>query len=251
MSRKKKVMDVTTNILDSSIPKDGFILIDDTDRSILHEGRSTGLGFAPAQRKDNTLTLLQGISACKDFLNDWCYTFNTQKPCSFYGLKTTPIKDIFAYNELYLVMSILKHNNKSETAKYPNYDRDLNALETNYSNLQNFINWFEEKFGIKQFSKIIKLTDNKFLCIANLFWIDATYKISLLSLLLRNGIFYRGGDCMEFLNKTTEDAQDTYSIRAAIPKIKKMCEGFLPKCDFDKIGRIHDYGIVKCKEFDV
>ena len=32
MSRKKKVMDVTTNILDNSIPKDGFILIDATDR---------------------------------------------------------------------------------------------------------------------------------------------------------------------------------------------------------------------------
>jgi|ERR1041384_2625707 hypothetical protein len=245
MAKKKNIIDT----IDNAIPTEGFIIIDNTKREILNEGRSIGMGFAPALRKENTLIQLQAISSCKDYLSDWIYTFATKKPCSYYGLKTKVIEDIYAYDEFYLLMSILNYNNKPETAKYPLFDRDLQALENNYKNCEKLLNWFETQFKLDKLSKIIKVKDNLFLCIAPLFWTDATYKISLLSLLLRNGIFYKNGDCMEFLANTKEDASDAYFIKAAIPKIKKMLDGFIPKCDFDSISHIHNEGIANTRLF--
>lgn len=233
-AKKKKIAKET--VVDAPV----FVLVDKQDRNKLGEGRTNGMGFALAKRNGNEIELVQPVSPCKDYLNDVIYSEATGKPFLAYGLATEK-RGIFEGGNAYLVMSIL--NTKHSSTPYPFMERDIAALENNFQNQQLLINWFEEKFGVAERTKIIKLQNNKFLAICPLFWTDATYKISLLSLLLRNAIFYKGGDPMEFLRNTKEDAQDVYSIKGALDKIALMLGGFIPKQDLSTLKSVHNTGI--------
>ena len=49
---------------------------------------------------------------------------------------------------------------------------------------------------------------------------------------------------MTFLAETTQDAHDVYYIKGALPKIKKMLNGNIPKQDFSALGsQVHNTGI--------
>jgi hypothetical protein len=220
--------------------KGQFILIDKQDRSKLSEGRNYQMGFGFATKKGFTIELAYPISPCRDYLNDEVWSEVTGKSYSAYGLNSSK-KNLFKNNEAYLVFSICKQGRN--LTEYSNYKRDYNMLAENYKNLQIFLNWFEDKLNVKQKTKITKLEDNKYLAVFDLFWSLETYKISLFTLLMRIGFFYKKGDCMEYLNKFEYNSDDKYLINTCIDKISRLLKGEIPKQDLSKVYAPHNIGI--------
>lgn len=222
-----------------------WIFKDEQKRSKLGEGRNYGVGFAFCRRVKNLLTTIQPISPCKDYLNDVVYSELTGKPFKAYGLSTKK-EDIFTEQGGFLVFSVCLQGPSSLT-KYPNFDRDCQALDKNYKELQKFIQFFEEKFKLLQLTEITKLGDNLFLAKVPKFWLQGTYRISLYSLLIRVGISFNGDKSpMDFLKSFTSDTSDQYLIVSALPKIDKMLNGNIPEQPFSSYNNsnVHSNGIV-------
>jgi len=78
------------------------------------------------------------------------------------------------------------------------------------------------------------------------FWGEATYLISLYGLLLRMGMFYKGGDIMQFIDKELKQInQSDYIVFNSVKdKIAKLIEGNIPKQDFSIDRYWHNEGIV-------
>lgn len=218
-----------------------FEFIDKTNRNILGEGRNYGLGFAFCKRDGNTLTTIQPISPCKDYLNDVVYSEYTGKPFQAHGLHTKK-RNIFDHGEGYLVFSVCPYMGGG---KYSNYDRDLECLKQNEENVMIFINWFEEKFGLKERTIISKLEENKYLAVVPLFWTKATFLISLYSFLIRIGIFYDGKQApMDYFANFNKDSSDQYMINSIKPKLEKVLNGGkFPKQDMNNLSGVHSNGI--------
>lgn len=219
-----------------------FTLTDEQKRTALSEGRNHGLGYQFCNRNDGQLITIQPLSPCRDYLNDVVYTEITNKPYSAYGLHTTP-RNLFKYGEGYLVVGICYQGSHGQM-EYPYYKRDYKALEENYSGAEKLINWFEKSFNIDGKTKITKLQENRFLVTFPLFWSEGTYRISLLGLLIRVGIFYKDGDPINFLNNFKEDNSEVYIIKSIMPKIKRMLAGEIPQQNMSRLTDVHNCGIV-------
>lgn len=217
-------------------------LIDEQKRSKLAEGRNYGVGSGFAKIDGDNVITVMPITACKDFLNDFVYTENTNKPYKRHGFHTPYKLGVFneEKKECYLVFGVLKLG--VYLGDYNGYDRDCKTLESNYKNLEKFLNSFEEKFKLENRTEITKLEDNRFLAKVPLFWAKATYRISLYGLLLRVGISYTHGDVMDFLNNI--DNNDIYAVKNVIPKIEMMCNGVIPEQDMNNLHDVHNCGIM-------
>ncbi len=216
-----------------------FKFIDNQNRGELGEGRDYGMGFAFLKRTKDVLRTVQPISPCKDYLNDVLYSERTGKPFKAHGLNTTK-KDIFDHDEAYMVMSICKQGAYGGY-EYMGYKDDLKLLDSNYPNMEKMINYFEEQFKVEGRTKLTKLKDNRILISFPLFWTFGTYLISLYTLLMRVAPYYKGGDVMKFLK--THKGEDTYVIKAAMPKIDQMINGHIPKQNLVKLHNVHNCGI--------
>ncbi len=213
------------------------------DRSVLGEGRNYGLGFAFAERKGDTLDLVQPISPCKDYLNDVVYSEVTGKPYKAWGLVTAK-RGIFK-DEALLVIAVCKQGPR-QGVEYPAYKADLKALDDNHTQIQKLINWFESKIKLKTLTKIAPLCPGKYLLSLPLWWVEATYRVSLVSLLARLGMYWDGkGDEWEFMGSVK--TADKYYLPPAIEKMKKMIKGNIPTQDFSQEFNVHNCGIVDYK----
>lgn len=206
-------------------------------RSCLSEGRQHGIGFGFAKKEGDTLTLVQPISPCKDYLNDVVWSEATGKPYQIYGLKTTK-QDIFSEGIGWLVFGVCKYK---AGADYGSFDKDSAALDANILNIQSAINWFEDKMGVQE-SSVLKLEDNRFVVVAPKFWVESTYRISLYSLIIRAALHFKGGDILDYLYKL-EDA-DRYIFNGIKPKIESMLAGKIPVQDMSKVTSPHGLGIL-------
>lgn len=229
--RKKQAMDKLTYV--SNHP-----------RSVLTEGRNYGLGFGFAKKEGNVLTSVMPISPCKDYLNDVVYTEKTGNPYSAFGLKTTKT-GCFEDGNAYLVMSVCLMGARI-SATYSTYEKDKESLAQNVGYMQEAINWFEEKFGVNGRTKIEKIEDNLYVAIAPLFWTEATYLISLYSLILRCAMEKSSGPAMEVLTNNAPSG-DYGSAKAAVPNVEQMLGGKIPKQDMSVNFGVHNCGIVNFK----
>lgn len=225
-----------------------LILKDEKDRDPLGEGRTYGLGFAFSKRDNNVIETAYPISPCREYLNDSLYSELTGKKVTIYGLKAFKQNLLDTENnKFYLVMAIMEKKNGKNYSEYVHYKRDLDNLESNYHNLQKFINKFEQKLNVDGETEIIKLEENRFVCISPIYWSKWTYLISLYTLLLRVGFFYKNGDIIEYLNNYDYCDEDRYQIKGVIDKIVKMFDiktDDLPKQNFEEIKNPHSLGIV-------
>lgn len=220
---------------------DKLTYVSNHPRSVLTEGRNYGLGFGFAKKDGNVLTSVMPISPCKDYLNDVVYTEKTGKPYSAWGLSTKKT-GCFDDGNAYLVMSVCLKGARSSYS-YETYEKDKESLAKNAGYMQEAINWFEEKFGVNGRTKIEKIEDNLYVAIAPLFWVEATYLISLYALILRCAMEKSSGPAMEVLTKDAPSG-DYGSAQAAVPKVEQMLGGKIPKQDMSKPFSVHNEGIV-------
>lgn len=220
----------------------GFEFTDEQDRGKLSEGRNYGMGFALCKRVGKNIATTMPISPCKDYLNDKVFSEHTGKPWDAHGLHTER-QNIFEFGEAYMAFSICGRGARNPSS-YGNYEKEINTLEKNWQNLEKFINQVEEKFKFKQKTKIVRLGKNKYLTIFSLDWVAGTYLISLYSLLLRAGFFYIEGDVVKYMENYKECNDDVYLMKTALPKIKKMLDGNIPKQDLNNIHSPHNEGII-------
>ncbi len=223
-----------------------FKFIELDTRSKLAEGKNFGVGFCYCRREGSQLVALQAISPCRDFLNDEIFSHHSRKPFSIYGQEST-YSDMLHDGNSYLAFGVCKRGRNLE--EYNNYKLDYKSLEENYKSLEKFINYFETKFKVKQKSKIIRLQDNRYVCISSLFWTDATYKASLLSFLLRAGIYYKSGNPLEYLDNFNQDHSDKMLYNSFKSKLLMMLDGVFPAQDLINLKNIHNCGIVSFDGF--
>ena len=121
-------------------------------------------------------------------------------------------------------------------------------LKNNYTNLNKFLNYFEEKLGMAK-TQVAPADNDCFVLILPIGWTKYNYAISLYSLLARVGQFYDGTtDPLTFMDKYKDFPEDSYLVKSVIPKVKKILElGKLPVQDLNSLGQgtqVHNAGIM-------
>lgn len=197
-------------------------IINNQDREKLCEGRDHGLGFAFLKNTTGeTFETVQPISPCKDYLNDVVYAENTGNNCGAYGLEYTPTK-CFKPTKSFMAMQVCDYQNGG--GKYKGIKKELQLMEDLHG-LNEYINKFEEMLGIKHRSKISKIEDNLFFITLPTYWCRSTYLISMYSLLIRVGRWYKSGeDVIQYLKDFKHDMEERYLINSALPNIQKVLE---------------------------
>ncbi len=222
-------------------------LIDNQDRNILQEGRNFQMGFAFCKYENKTLTTVQPISPCKDYLNDVVFSEHTNMPCSAYGLHYKK-NNIFDKRN-YMVFKICESFNDG---KYNGYEEHIKNLNSNIKNLIDFVQFFDKKFKVR-YKSIIRKTDieNTYYVSFDYDWCKSTYGISLYSFLLRIGQFYDGSEIMSFIENYNSFNEDVYLMNDIRPILTDLLEeGKLPEQDLFKYKGntiLHDTGILKYK----
>lgn len=220
-----------------------YKLIDKHDRAKLSEGRNFGFsgGFARIHKDKKEVELIMPITACGDFYAEVVHSEYTGKAWSVYGFNYAK-QNIFDLkkNVAYIVSAIMPYNRGD---KHKDFDKEAAALNSNYQNIQKFLNWFEEKFKVKKKTRITKLADNRYLFTFDLFWTRGTYRISLFKFLSRASLFYDGKqNPVEFLDKSQNT--DTYIWNMIKGKVHDMLDGFIPEQPMtDKDYCPHSIGI--------
>jgi len=216
-------------------------IINNQNRSVLHEGRNYGLGFAFLRKiDDETFETIQPISPCKDYLNDVVYSEATGKPFSAWGLNTSK-QDIFDDGRAYMAISVCKMG-KSLSA-YLGYDDELELMAKNGDNMAEFIHKIESKLGISK-TKFTRVSDNLKLLDMDTQWVAATYLISLYALMLRVALHYNGGGVMTHMKEI--ESPDRMMLNGIKEKLLILFErkGNLPKQKMEHLSNVHDHGIV-------
>lgn len=214
-----------------------FTLIDKQDRGKLYEGRNVGIGFAFCKRGGDVITTVMPISCCKDYLGDQVYSERTGKSYSAYGFNSSK-QGIFWNSWAYVVMGILPY---SRTATLKSDHKELEeSLMNPERGLKPFLSHFEVLLGINP-TTFSQIAPNRLLGVLDAKWTEATYLISLWSLLVRVGLKFKEGDPMGFLKKVNDD--DAYTVKAVIPKIERLMTKDFPVQDFTKACNWHDMGI--------
>ena len=203
-----------------------YKLIDNQDRAKLSEGRNYGFGGGFAKLEGDTLVMQIPLTACKDFYSEVIATEFHGKAYNIYGLNYQKT-DCFdkEKNIAYLVCAILPFNRGE---KYPNFDKDLAALDANYKSIESFLNYFEKKFKVKGKTKITKIADNRYLFQVPLFWCKGTYLISLYGFLSRACLYFDNKkDPLLYLSEMSNG--DTYMWNSMKDKVLDMLDGFIPE----------------------
>lgn len=214
--------------------------IDNQNRSKLNEGRNYGIGFAFCKKTEDTLETVDPISACKDYLSDRVFTEATGTEFSAYGL-TCKKEGIFSDGRAYLVAAVLTRGARTQEP-YPGYEDEIKAMEEGAGAMQLLMQKIEELLKVDSRTVITKIDDNKLMVEVPLFWVDATYLISLYSLILRNGVGYSGSDPIEYLRSVT--SSDAYMMGTAMKKLERFIANGTPKQNWGEQRYWHNYGII-------
>lgn len=224
-----------------------MVIIDKQNRSKLNEGRDYQMGFAFLKKiaPVRLFETVQPVSPCKDYLNDVAYSEATGKVVTAYGLKTS--KENLFDNEPYAFMAI-KILPRQGGDDYGTLQQDTDNLNSNYKVLKSFMNYFDDELGLKR-TQIYKANDGMFVVKFDKAWAMYTYSISLFSLLLRVGQFYKGDvSQMDFLKSFKAFNPDVYLVQNVLPKIIKILETkSLPVQDLTTLKPgtgIHNFGIM-------
>ena len=222
-------------------------IIDEKDRSVLCEGRNYGLGFAFLKpEEDNTFSTVQPISPCKDYLNDVVYSEASGKPFHAYGLDTVK-NNIFTKPAAYMAMSICKKGRSRST--YSNYDEDMELIDGNIDGMLRFINEIDKRMGMAP-TEIRKIRKNLKVAVFDKRWCEGTYLISLYSLMLRIGLYYKGEQSPIVFMRDI-DNEDSMMVNSIKEKLFNLFarNGKLPVqrlAELPSLGiHVHNHGIVE------
>ena len=232
-----------------------YHIIDNQDRKVLCEGRTKGMGFAFAQVLDGTyntdcvaLETIQPVSPCKDYLNDVVWSEATGKTFYAWGLHTKPL-GIFKHGEGFIIMRICGSGARAP-AKYATMDKDIAAFDNNLGEIERSINVIEKGLGLTEGNRTkFARAEGCFVALVPMFWCEATYRISLWSLLVR-ALLYKSDakNPIEYLEKLGgEDSMLLNADDAGMAKLKRMLAGNIPAQDMSKLDQPHNEGIVSFK----
>lgn len=225
-------------------------------RSSLVEGVRSGLGFCFCKRenkengKDDVFVAIHPMSSCKDYLNDVVFSENTGKPMfKVHGLSTKKT-GVFESDALaYIALGILKDGFGN-----PNNFDDMVKMLMAYTSDEALvgktllINKVETAIGLPD-SELTRFYDaggGIVIAAISKFWVDATFKISLWSYLVRCGLKYKGEDVFDFVVSSS-----LYGTTVS-QKIKKVIRQGFPKQDMDALHKegnyhVHNAGISSCE----
>ena len=218
-------------------------IINEKTRDNLGEGRSYQMGFAFLKklRKKDTYETVQPISPCKDYLNDVVFAEHSGRSISAYGLTATK-KNIFK-DGAYLCFAICPN----KYGEYAKMKEDIQRLSESYVHIEKMINEIEKKFNLNELSKITQVNEDLYFVDLPKFWIQATYTISLYSLLIRAFQYVKKyEDPIELMGKYPYNLE-AMLVRQSLPKmIKAFEEGFKAQ-DFSKLTgtSVHNFGILE------
>lgn len=232
----------TSNLKEKSVK---VTIVDKMNRSVLGEGRNYQMGFAFLKKTGTgTYETVQPISPCKDYLNDVVWSEAVDKPIYAYGLNYKKVGIFEGATKAYLVMKIMPSFGGTS---YIGMDKDVKNLKENYQNLQKYINFFEEKLKLKVKTKIYPTDNDMFLVTFDKYWTTGTYLISLYTLILRSGQYYKTGDKLDYF-KTGKGLQiDAYLCTGAAPKLEKLLNGAKVTQNLENLSggtTVHNLGII-------
>jgi len=227
--------------------KSGLILVDTQNRSKLSEGRNWGVGYSFVLKNKNTYTTQFPLTCCKDFLHEIVHSQHTKAEWSKYGLNTQYVDGLFDFkkNLAYMVIGILGYNKSKK--EYAKQNDDIKTLSNNLTNLEKFLNWFEDKFKIENKTNLFRFkTDNRYLCVTPIWWTEHSYKISLYTWLIRVGFYWNGADdILEYLKDIKYSDEDRMFYKTIAPKLERMLSGDIPNPKMSKSDSCpHERGII-------
>lgn len=215
-------------------------------RKKLNEGRDHGIGFTFLKKINNTeFESYFPFTACRDFLNDFTYieAFKDLEFPEVYGFKHNYTGDFNRKHYFYLGVNCL-HYNGSRT--FDNFDECLNLLINNHLNLLKVIHYFEEKFNLKNKTKLI-VTDDCLIFRAPKFWMKSTPLISLYSLIIR--LYFNIGikdneNILEILTNHKPFLQsDSYYTKYTLCALENLNLNYI-KIEYPQRGNaVHNFGI--------
>lgn len=225
-----------------------YTIINNQNRGVLSEGRNYQMAFAFCKKKDEkTFETIQPISPCKDYLNDVVFSEATGENISAYGLKTKR-NHIFDEDYGYMVISIEPNMNGGD---YGKLQKDRDNLNENYKLLEEFMQEFDKLFMDTNLTRIEKANDNYFIVYVPRIWVEQTYTISLYSLLLRIGQFWKKAQHpFEYIKNFKDFQPDVYLLNSCKTKIETIIKNKkLPTFDLithlggNRGTYVHNYGI--------
>jgi hypothetical protein len=152
---------------------------------------------------------------------------------------------------IFLLCSLFSTGAFAQAVDREQLKEDIDNLNQNYLTLKSFMNHFDSALGLKktQLYKANIDVDSIFVVKFDKAWAQYTYSISLFSLLLRVGQFYKGDvPPMDFLNSFSAFSPDVYLVKKVLPKINKILElKSLPEQDLSTLKPgtgIHNFGIM-------
>jgi hypothetical protein len=229
-------------------------LVNNLRRESLNEGKNYGMGFSICKQIDeNTIKTIIPISSCKDYLNDVVFNETTNKPIKAYGCSLKEKSNLYDNNYFYMVVEILPYICGNI---YKNQIEDTELLLNNRDSLLSFMNQIETLLLVDLSEFIVcENNDNVVIIKVPIYWLKATYLISLYSLLLRIGLYYDNSDVLSYL-KNFNKTSDAYLINTAYSKLIKLIKrNLIPDVqDFSKLSMdtsIHNYGINNCIEITI
>lgn len=202
-----------------------------TPRPMLGEGRLSGIGSMFCKETGpNEYTLLGGITICKDYLHDILAAEHLDAKVDVYGFKYTK-QEPFSGDFAYLAIAML----------YSNRGGPCSEIE-NWKELPKFLNYFEKSLGFDNLSNISATTDPLiYLLRVPIKWVETTYLISLLTLLVRIGYYWtkqqlsvtdyvKDSIAKEYIND--ESGPDIGQFKVVWPKFLIFQKKGLPKEDY-------------------
>jgi hypothetical protein len=181
---------------------------------------------------------------CKDYLNDVIFSEATGKPCKAYGLKYEK-QGIYDNGLAYMGIKICPH--KSGMKPYAGQDKDEENINANFLKIEEFVHHFEDLLGVETKTKIEKVKDNLFLLTFSEYWCKYTYLISLWSLLVRCGQYYKDGEKEAFM-RNFPYLGDTYNCTNALNKLNRIVKEGLPVQKLENLhgteDDVHNVGII-------
>lgn len=216
-------------------------------RSTLGEGRNYQMGFTFLSKgPKGQFTTLYPFSACKDYLNDWCYTEATGQSINAYGLITDAKQKLIKKGKAYLGVTILERQGGGDYGKKVDFgpiETDRENLRANIKNVLALVNHFDDHFKVEPTALISTSDPNVWIFEVDAFWVRYSYRISMYTLLIRMAQFWNGeGTPINFLNNY-KVSLDESMWKNAKAEIEKLLEHGMPEYDYTKIVTPDDYSL--------
>lgn len=187
------------------------------DRMKCNEGRNHQMGFAIMKRwKNGNYTTVNPFLCCRDYLNDWCFTYRTRIKLSNYNVTTKPkMKLVDDGGFFYLGAKIMLHKRDGDYPlmdggmfrkvalkhAYGPYSADVKRLQNNILNVIALLNFADDQFKVQR-TTVEEAENGVWAFKIDKFWLQYAYRLSMYTLFLRMAQFWNGkGSPLTFLKE--------------------------------------------------